>query len=155
MAIDIRAELSTIERLVQLSGHLLDRQDFRGWLELFDEESSYEVTAYSAEIRQHMAWWRSDRSELAKMLEEVPRHVSDPSRRLHIISPPVLELSGEEAAGTANFAVFRSGLDGETSLYVVGHYEDRFVKKGDGWRYSSRRAVLQTRMLDIPTHVPI
>lgn len=155
MPLNLHDERPALEQLVQMSGSLLDRQDFRGWLDLFDEQSIYEVNAYSTEIRKHMSWWKSDRTALEKMLEEIPRHVSDPSRRLHIISSPQLAASPEGVNGTANFAIYRTGPEGESKLYAVGHYEDRFVKRANVWRYASHRAVLQTRVLDIPTHVPI
>ena len=151
----MRIEARTIEELVQITAHLLDKEDFGGWLTLFDSDSLYELNAYSSEIRQHMSWWKSDRQALEKIIDEIPKHVRDPARRLHIVSPPLLDESSEKAAGTSNFAIFRTSPDGETRLYVAGRYEDVFVMRDGRWLYSSHRAVLHTRLLDAGTHVPL
>jgi hypothetical protein len=45
--------------------------------------------------------------------------------------------------------------DGTTNLYVVGRYEDTVVKRDDAWRYSSHRVLLETRVLDAFTHLPL
>jgi 3-phenylpropionate/cinnamic acid dioxygenase small subunit len=144
-----------IGNLVQTTGALLDREDFKGWLALFDEHSQYELTAYSAEIRQQMSWWKSDRISLEKILKEIPRHVRDPGSRLHLVTPTSIDVSGDSARAISSFAVFRTTPDGETRVYAVGHYEDDLVMKAERWFYVTHKVVLQTRLLEAPTHVPI
>lgn len=153
--LDEHLRQQVIGNLVQTTGALLDGEDFNGWLALFDEHSEYELTAYSTEIRQQMSWWKSDRASLEKILKEIPRHVRDPGRRLHIVTPTLVEVSGDSARAVSSFAVFRTTPDGETRVYVVGHYEDDLVKKAERWLYVTHKVVLQTRLLEAPTHVPI
>lgn len=140
---------------IQATGALLDGEDFAGWLALFDEQSEYEITAHSSEIQQEMLWWKSDRPSLQKTLKEIPKHVHDKARRLHIVTPTQVDLSGDHARATSTFAVFRITPDGDTSVYVVGHYQDTLVKKEERWLYKTHKVILQTRMLAVPTHVPI
>ncbi len=148
-------ERQAIADLVQSTARLLDSEDFSGWLALFDENCEYEITAYSPEIRRQMSWWKSDRASLEKTLKEIPRHVRDPGRHLHVVTPNLFEMSKESARVLSSFAAFRTGSDGETRLYVVGRYEDSLVKKSGGWRYAIHKVVLETRLLQGFTHVPL
>ena len=41
------------------------------------------------------------------------------------------------------------------ALYAAGRYEDELVREGGRWRYASHRCVLDTRMLETGTHLPL
>lgn len=144
-----------IAEVIQDSARLLDAEDFESWLHLFDDASEYEMTTYSHEIRKTMSWWKSDKKSLTKILKEVPRHVRDLGRDTHLVTPLRIEVDGEKANAISNFVVLRTALDGQTRLYVAGRYEDVLIKKSGRWLYSIRKAVLQTRVLDGFTHVPL
>jgi 3-phenylpropionate/cinnamic acid dioxygenase small subunit len=154
-ALVVFVEKQSVTEVLIAAGTLLDSEDFDGWLGLFDEVSEYEMSAYSQEIRKHMSWWKSDRVSLEKILKEIPRHVRDPGRDVHIVTPTHVQISDGKAAAKSNFAVFRTAPDGETRLYVVGRYEDMLVKRQGRWLYSAHKAVLQTRLLEGFTHVPL
>jgi 3-phenylpropionate/cinnamic acid dioxygenase small subunit len=149
------ADIEAIRNLVQRTAALLDQEQLDAWVDLFDAEGTYEISAYSTEIRRWMTWQLSDRDALVTMLRGVEEHVRDPARRRHVVSLPLVELDGERARVTAHFALFRTTPEGQSSLYMVGGYDDRVVKRTGGWRYLSHKVVVDTRMLDIFTHIPV
>jgi 3-phenylpropionate/cinnamic acid dioxygenase small subunit len=144
-----------IRDLVALTAARLDREDLAGWLELFDENAEYELTAFSPELRRPMSWWKSERAALEKLIGEIPRHERDPARRLHLLGPIAVALDVGRGRAEVPFAVYRTMPDGATLLYVVGRYENSVIKRGGRWRYTSHRVVLETRFLDAFTHMPL
>ena len=141
--------------VIRLTAARLDAEDLDGWLALFAAESEYEIAAHGPEIRTGMSWWKSDRGDLARMLAEVREHVRDPGRRLHLVSPISAEPSGDHVAALCHFAILRTDPDGRSAVYAAGRYEDTLVREGTRWLYRRHRAVLDTRMLEPFTHLPL
>lgn len=149
------ADFEAARELVQRTAMLLDDEKFDEWLRLFDSAGTYELSAYSTEIRRWMTWQLSDRETLTKMLKDVDEHVRDPARRRHIVSVPLLELDVDQGRMTSHFSLFRTTPDGQSSLYMVGCYDDRIVKRSGAWRYAAHKVIVDTRMLDSFTHIPV
>ncbi len=149
------SEFELVCELVQRTATLLDQEAFDDWLALFEPAGTYELSAYSPEIRRWMTWQLSDRDTLDKMLKEVGEHVRDPAIRRHVVGIPLLAIDGEQGRATSHFSLFRTLPDGQSSLYMVGRYDDRIVKRGGSWRYVSHKVVADTRMLDTFTHIPV
>ncbi len=148
-------EKDAVRDAIQRSAQLLDDEALEGWLELFAEDGTYEVSAYGTELRSEMIWWRSSRADLAKILDEALEHVRDPAKRLHLVTSISVQLSGDQAEALPHFQVTRTDPDGVSSLYVTGRYKDRLTKQNGSWLYASHKAVLDTRMLDVFTHLPL
>jgi 3-phenylpropionate/cinnamic acid dioxygenase small subunit len=55
----------------------------------------------------------------------------------------------------SHFSLFRTTPDGQSSLYMVGRYDDRIVRRSGAWRYASHKVIVDTRMLDTFTHIPV
>lgn len=149
------AQRLAIQEFMQRSARLLDDEDLVAWLDLFDDPCEYELCAYSTELRRQTVWWRADRALLTQQLQSVNQHVRDPAQRLHLVSPPLVEFEGETARASAAFTVYRTIPSGETTLYIAGRYEDTLVLRDGRWRYRRHRAIVQTRVLDTFTHLPI
>ena len=79
------AEIEAIRLLIARTASLLDEEDFESWVALFAEDGTYEMSAYSTEIRRWMTWQLSDKSTLASMLGDVKEHVRDQAKRRHVI----------------------------------------------------------------------
>ncbi len=144
-----------IRALIQDTASRLDREELDSWLDLFAAGAEYELTAYGPEIKTSMSWWKSTREELEKILDEVPQHVRDPGRRLHLVTPVSISVSGDSARALSHFAILRTDRDGHSALYAAGRYEDELVRDGDRWLYAIHRCVLDTRMLQTGTHLPL
>ena len=71
------------------------------------------------------------------------------------MTPISVSVVGVTASARSHFAVLRTDRDGQSSVYAVGRYDDELVKEDDRWRYAIHRAVLDTRMLDTGTHLPL
>lgn len=149
------ADLEAARALVQRTAMMLDEEKFDGWPGLFDADGTYEISAYSTEIRRWMTWQLSDRETLRKMLTEVDEHVRDPARRRHIVGMPLVDLDGDQGLVTSHFSLFRTTPEGQSSLYMVGCYSDRIVKRAGSWLYAAHKVIVDTRMLDTFTHIPV
>ncbi len=141
--------------LIRVTAARLDDEALEEWLTLFAPDSFYEIAAASPEIQSAMSWWKSSREELEKILSEVTEHVRDPGKRLHLVTPILAEINGNNASAISHFSITRTDTDGRSSLYVAGRYEDELVKIDGRWLYASHRAVLDTRMVEPFTHLPL
>jgi salicylate 5-hydroxylase small subunit len=148
-------DIEAARALIQRTAMLLDDEKLDAWVELFDAQGTYELSAYSTEIRRWMTWHLSDRETLQKMLNEVDEHVRDPARRRHIVGFPLVELDGDQGRVTSHFSLFRTSPEGQSSLYMVGRYDDRIVKRSGSWLYAAHKVIIDTRMLDTFTHIPV
>lgn len=149
------AELEAVRAVVVAAADRLDREDLGAWLALFADDGAYELAAYSPELRRTMVWWSAPLHVLRKQLDEVPQHERDPARRLHVLGPVTVGSHDAGARADVTFAVYRTLPDGRSSLYAVGRYDDTLVRTSAGWRLQLHRAVLETRMLDAFTHLPL
>jgi 3-phenylpropionate/cinnamic acid dioxygenase small subunit len=148
-------EREAARELIQRTAMALDTEDFDAWVKLFDENGLYELTAYSSEIRRWMTWQSSDKATLDKLLKEVDEHVRDTAKRRHIVGMPLVEITGDQGHVRSNFSLFRTLPDGQSSLYMVGQYDDHIVKRSGAWLYAVHKVITDTRVLESFTHVPI
>jgi methanesulfonate monooxygenase small subunit len=144
---------------------LLDDEKFLEWLTLCAPEFKYRITTYSPEIRKPMTWYEQDVAGLKAMIELLPKHNTDHGRltRHATLYTVDADPSQNEARTTTSFACYRTMLDGinshidsgETQLFLVGKYHDRFRIGEDGPRFLERNVFLDTRRLDKGSHYPI
>jgi 3-phenylpropionate/cinnamic acid dioxygenase small subunit len=145
-----------IQALILRSASLLDVENLPEWQSLFDPAGVYEITAYSTELGKKLSWWKTNMTEMAKLLSEVSEHVRDPARRLRTVSPGPATVTGDTASANSAFAVFRTLPTGESSLYVVGRYQDQLLRQQSGkWALLKRVVELDTRVLQAFTHLPL
>mgnify|MGYP001312265302 CR=1 FL=1 len=132
-----------VQQFIQRTAALLNAEKLSEWLEQFHSDGLYEITAYSTELGKELAWWKQELPLLQKTISEVPRHVRDPAKRLHVLGPPLVSVTGDAARGQTAFSVFRTLPTGETSLFVVGRYLDgsgaagASASIGCNWRHAS------------------
>ncbi len=97
----------------------LDRDDADGWVALFTPDARYEVHGRSFD----------GHDGLRAMLGGAPGG-------LHLGGPPVVEMTGPDAARTARNLLFVDRRSGESRRAV---YEDDLVRTADGWRIARCR----------------
>ena len=148
---------SLVEELIYRSCLLLDDKDFKGYLELCDEQFRYTITTHSPEIRRDMVWLDHDRNGMTTLLNELPRHNSDhsPLTRHATVYTVRYDAAKQQGDVVSALQVFKTTLEGGSSeLFAVGKYLDT-VKLTDGKLLLLRRVVkLDTRMLGIGYHIP-
>ena len=144
-----------VQQFIQRTASLLNAEKLSEWVQQFDAAGTYEVTAYSTELGKELAWWKQELPLLQKTISEVPRHVRDPARRLHVLGPPLVSVTGDEARGETAFSVFRTLPTGETSLFAVGRYLDEIVRTPAGLKFARRECVYDTEMIPNSIIYPI
>ncbi len=148
-------EQESIFKLIRQTASWLDEEKLDLWLKSFSNDSHYEIKASSPEIGSEMSWWYSDKADLEKIIEEIPDHVRDKAKRLHLITPISTQIKETRASVLTHFSIFRTATDGRSSLYVTGRYEDDVIKKNGHWFYKTRTVLLDTRIIEPFTHLPL
>lgn len=146
-----------VREVVQLAGYLLDHEQFPEWLDLFADDSRYELAVQSRDIGREIQWILHDKDSLTKRVLQIHEHVGDGARTTHVTAPVRVRISSDESEASvrSTFSVFRTSVRGETKLFGVGEYDDRLRIENGAWRITSRRVELQTTLLPEPTHVPL
>ncbi|HYC36036.1 MAG TPA: nuclear transport factor 2 family protein [Usitatibacter sp.] len=144
----------------------MNAQDWQAFLALCEPEGfRYRITNYSPEILRTQCWMDRDFKGLKSIIELLPRHNTDHSpltRHATVYKVRQDAQTGEVRAHT-QLAIYRTELDGsnshfdsgKTALWAIGRYEDR-IRVGDGGaRLLERNVVLDTRQIDIGSHLPL
>lgn len=144
---------------------LLDEQKWNEWLDLCDEDFQYSVKAYSPEIRYDMTYYLGDRKVLGTMIEMLPKHNSDhsPLKRHATVYSVEVDKQAKTATAVTSLAVYQTLFDGinshidagESRLFLVGKYLDKFRINGSRPKFVEREVRLETRRLDKGSHWPI
>ena len=72
----------------------------------------------------------------------------DPYYQRHVIGAPVLRGAGDDGIRCeSNYAVFRTKLNGLSTVFNVGRYIDRVVSTPAGLKFSERLAIYDSEMI--------
>jgi salicylate 5-hydroxylase small subunit len=73
----------------------------------------------------------------------------DPYYQRHVVGVPVVRAVAEDGTVTseANYAVFRTKLDGPSTVFNVGRYLDTVVPSEAGYRFRERLVVYDSEMI--------
>jgi len=144
---------------------LLDEQRWNEWLDLCEEDFEYAIRGYSPEIRHDVTYYATDRRGLAGTIGMLPRHNTDHSPLKRHATVYSVDVDGQGTAATAVtslvvcqtlFDGFNSHIDaGESRVFLVGKYLDRFRVNGGQAKFVQREVRLETRRFDRGSHWPI
>ena len=151
----ILLDKEAVRDVIFTTARLLDEDDMAGWLNQLSDDGVYEVTAFGPEIKSDMVWWRSNRVELVKILSEVEGHIRDAGIRRHLVTPISITLCGWQADALSHFSIIRTTPAGDSGVYAAGRYEDKLINENGKWKYALHKAVLDTRMFETFTHIPL
>jgi salicylate 5-hydroxylase small subunit len=80
----------------------------------------------------------------------------DPYYQRHVVGAPVLRRVDQERIHTeANYAVFRTKLDQESTVFNVGRYFDTLVHTPEGLKFAERLCVYDSEMIPNSIIYPI
>ena len=140
----------------------LDNGDWGAFLDLCDDKMLYSIKAYSVEIRRDMEYLSHNKKELISLTEMLPKLNSDhsPLRRHASVYTVDIDEEGKMASAVTSLAVYQNMFDGidshidsgETRLFLVGKYLDKFKISGEKVCLTEREVRLDTRRLDKGTH---
>jgi salicylate 5-hydroxylase small subunit len=148
-----------LQRLYAEYGAAIDTQDWDKWISLFTEDCDYRVQPRENHERglplSTLALLsRGMLKDRAYGIKETLFH--DPYYQRHVIGAPLVEsvVDGVIVA-QANYAVFRTKLSQETTVFNVGRYLDRIVTTPDGLRFAQRHCIYDSEMIPNSLIYPI
>ena len=155
---DIQAYLA----LVQLNADYasaIDTADWDRWVGFFLEDCEYKVQPRENYERGFplatlALLSRGMLQDRAYGIKETLFH--DPYYQRHVIGAPLVEsvVDGVIVA-QANYAVFRTKLSQETTVFNVGRYLDRIVTTHEGLRFAQRHCIYDSEMIPNSLIYPI
>lgn len=143
----------------------LDEQRWDDWLALCAEDFHYAIKSWSPEINYDMTYLQGSRQEMESLIRLLPKHNTDhsPLSRQTSVCTVDVDADGNGARAVSSVVVFQHLLDGtnshvdsgESRLFLVGKYIDRFRIVEAQPRFVDREVRLQNRRLDKGSHWPI
>ena len=157
--VDANAYLE-LSRLYAAYAHAVDSGQWDLWPAFFIEECSYRLQPRENHERGLPLATLSFESR--GMLEDRVYGIKetlfhDPYYQRHVVGLPVVHKVDEDGAihSEANYAVFRTKLDGPSTVFNVGRYIDKVVPTPEGLKFASRLCVFDSEMIPNSIIYPI
>lgn len=137
----------------------VDSADWDAWTALFTEECEYKVQPRENHERGFplATMWFISRGMLrdrAYGIKETLFH--DPYYQRHVVSAArITAREGDVIVAEANYAVFRTKLDGESTVFNVGRYLDRIRMDPAGLKFEQRLCIYDSEMIPNSLIYPI
>ena len=157
-AID-RAELEKIEDFMADYGHAIDDGRLDDWPDFFTEDGFYQVISRESFAAGHpigvlSCEGRAMMQDRAQAMQKA--NIYEPHHYCHLLSRARVQRSepGLYAART-NFTVIRTMQDGGSEIFASGHYRDVIAIVDGAPKFKERRAILDSRRIDILLVLPL
>jgi salicylate 5-hydroxylase small subunit len=137
----------------------VDAQDWDRWIGFFTEDCEYKVQPRENHERGFplatlALLSRGMLKDRVYGIKETLFH--DPYYQRHVVGlPRVLRRDGDVIEAEANYAVFRTKLSQESTVFNVGRYLDRVRVTTDGLKFESRLCIYDTEMIPNSMIYPI
>jgi salicylate 5-hydroxylase small subunit len=80
----------------------------------------------------------------------------DPYYQRHVVGAPIVRrVDGERIHSEANYAVFRTKYDKESTVFNVGRYIDTIVPTPEGFKFAERLCIYDSEMIPNSIIYPI
>lgn len=148
--------------LVQLQADyaaVVDAGDWDAWCDLFTDDAPYRITPRENFERGFPLATLSLQGRGMKLdriygIRETLFH--DPYYQRHVLGlPRVLAVADGEVRCETNYAVFRTKLSQESTVFNVGRYLDTVRRTPAGWRLAARECVYDTELIPNSLIYPI
>lgn len=137
----------------------VDSGDWDLWPEFFTEECSYKLVPRENHERGFpLATLMFESKGMLKDrvygIRETLFH--DPYYQRHVVGAPVIhKADGQRFESEANYAVFRTKLSQESTVFNTGRYIDVIVRTLAGLRFESRHCIYDSEMIPNSIIYPI
>jgi salicylate 5-hydroxylase small subunit len=137
----------------------VDAQDWDRWVDFFTEDCQYKVQPRENHERGFplatlALLSRGMLKDRVYGIRETLFH--DPYYQRHVVGlPRILRRDGDVIEAEANYAVFRTKLSQESTMFNVGRYLDRVRVTADGLKFESRLCIYDTEMIPNSLIYPI
>lgn len=148
-----------LSRLYAEYAAAVDAAQWEKWVELFTDDCEYKVQPREnfergfplATLALLSKGMLKDR---VYGIKETLFH--DPYYQRHVVGTPLIRRQeGEVIVSEANYAVIRTKLSQESTVFNVGRYVDRVRRTGDGLKFESRLCIYDTEMIPNSIIYPI
>ena len=155
-------DFATFQALVRLYADYaaaVDSGDWDLWPEFFVDDCTYRlVPRENHERNLPLATLAFESKAMLKDrvygIRETLFH--DPYYQRHVVGAPLVRAaSAGRIESEANYAVFRTKLDGPSTVFNVGRYLDVVVATADGLKFQSRTVVFDSEMIPNSIIYPI
>lgn len=148
-----------IVRLYSDYASVVDSAQWEKWVELFVEDCEYKIQPREnfergfplctlALLSKNML------KDRIYGIHETLYH--DPYYQRHVVGLPVVrEVSGDFIEAEANYAVFRTKLSGDSTVFNVGRYLDRLTRESGQLKFVSRLCIYDSEMIPNSLIYPI
>jgi salicylate 5-hydroxylase small subunit len=157
--LDANAYLA-LSRLYAEYAHAVDSGRWELWPAFFIEQCSYRLQPRENHERNLPLATLSFESR--GMLEDRVYGIKetlfhDPYYQRHVVGLPLVHRVDDDGAihSEANYAVFRTKLDGPSTVFNVGRYIDKVVPTPEGLKFASRLCVFDSEMIPNSIIYPI
>jgi salicylate 5-hydroxylase small subunit len=137
----------------------VDAQDWDRWVDFFTEDCQYKVQPRENHERGFplatlALLSRGMLRDRVYGIRETLFH--DPYYQRHVVGlPRILRRDGDVIEAEANYAVFRTKLSQESTVFNVGRYLDRVRVTTDGLKFACRLCIYDTEMIPNSLIYPI
>lgn len=137
----------------------VDAGDWDRWVDFFTEQCEYKVQPRENHERGFplatlALLSRGMLQDRVYGIKETLFH--DPYYQRHVVGlPRILRRDGDVIEAEANYAVFRTKLSQETTVFNVGRYLDRVQLTDQGLKFVSRLCIYDTEMIPNSLIYPI
>lgn len=151
--------MQQLQHLYARYTQVVDAGLWKEWPELFTEICSYRVQPRENFDRGFPLATLSFESkgmlkDRAYAISETLFH--DPYYQRHVVAAPlVLRIENNVIHAQANYAVFRTKLSQETTVFNVGRYLDEIVQTPQGLLFQSRQCIYDTELIPNSMIYPI
>lgn len=148
-----------VQRLYADYSAAVDNADWEAWTSMFTEKCEYKVQPrenYDRGFPLSTMWFisRGMLIDRAYGIKETLFH--DPYYQRHVVAAPrITAREGDVLVAEANYAVFRTKLDGESTVFNVGRYLDRIRATPDGLKFEQRFCIYDSEMIPNSLIYPI
>jgi salicylate 5-hydroxylase small subunit len=156
---DANVTLLDVIRLYSDYAAAVDSADWDRWVDFFVEDCEYKIQPREnfergfplctlALLSKNML------KDRVYGIHETLYH--DPYYQRHVVGLPVIRESRDGIiVAEANYAVFRTKLSGESTVFNVGRYLDRIRRNQDGLKFISRLCIYDSEMIPNSIIYPI
>lgn len=137
----------------------VDSAQWDKWIEFFTDECEYKIQPRENYER---GFPLATLSLLSKnMLKDRVYGIHetlyhDPYYQRHVVGLPIIrEEKNDVIVAEANYAVFRTKLSGESTVFNVGRYLDRLTRDATGLKFISRLCIYDSEMIPNSIIYPI
>ncbi|MEY4911521.1 MAG: Salicylate 5-hydroxylase, small oxygenase component [Pseudomonadota bacterium] len=158
MMIDMQTWLS-IQQLYSDYASTVDRGQWDLWPEFFTDQCVYKVQSRENFERGFPLATLAFTSKA--MLKDRVYGIAetiyhDPYYQRHVVGAPIVrKVEGERLHVEANYAVFRTKYDKESTVYNVGRYLDIVVPTEQGMKFAQRLCIFDSEMIPNSMIYPI